>query len=234
MYSYGKTRISNINPLVTTYLKIREEALHLLYCVNDPSPYTPSAFPEMLFHAFDYTTWACLLVAIVCCALTAKFISAGDPYPVFDIFCVLFRQDVSFFKPLHLILSLVLIPVLFMYEADITAHVITPNVPNIYNNFEQLINNSFAILVNKINIGGGTTADEYESIPYKIADANLTSKNMINFYVAIRQLRKIIQELVERRRKYGETRENDTKAGYSLTEDGITNLLKSAQVMLGI
>ncbi|OXA49259.1 hypothetical protein Fcan01_15426 [Folsomia candida] len=198
MFSYGfglSIRNSNMNPLVTTYLKIREEALHILYCENDPDPYTPSAFSAMLFRAFDYATWICLLVTYFFCALTTKLVSPTDAYPFFGVVCIFFRQSVSKFKQLHLIVSLVFIPILFPYEADITARVIAPDQPSIYNNFKELLNSSYAILVNRVNLGGDLySVNEYDSVIYKMAEANMTAKNQINFNTVIKKIAKVFKK----------------------------------------
>ncbi|OXA38433.1 hypothetical protein Fcan01_26870 [Folsomia candida] len=204
MFSYGfglNTRHSNLNPLVTTYLKTREEELYILYCENDPDPYTPSAFSALLFRAFDLATWICLLVTYVGCALTTKLVSRTDEYPFFSVTCIFFRQSVSKFKPLHLIVSLVFIPVLFPYEGDITARVIAPDEPNIYANSKELINSSYTIFVNLINIGNDEyTVLEYDSVHYKIDEANLTSRNTKNLKIVVKRLFKLSKEL----KKHGE------------------------------
>ncbi|OXA40827.1 ATP synthase epsilon chain, chloroplastic [Folsomia candida] len=222
-FGFGpRTKHNTLNPLITTFLKIREEALHILYCQNDPSPYTPSAFSEMLFRAFDSSTWICLLVTYFVCALTAKLISPRDAYPFFGMTCLFFRQELNHFKPLHLILSLVFIPVLFPYEADITARVISPDEPKIYNNFQQLINNSFHIFVNQVQIWSDTVL-EYESVTYKIAKANLAQRNMMNFIVALRKLRKLVEAINKRIKERGEKfgpSEKDPEGSKHLTEDG--------------
>ncbi|OXA49253.1 hypothetical protein Fcan01_15420 [Folsomia candida] len=187
MFSYGfgpNTRHTNMNPLITTYLKIREEPLHILYCEKDPDPYTPSAFSAMLFRAFDFATWICLLFTYIFCALATKLVSRTDAYPFFRVVCIFFRQSMNKFKPLHLIVSFVFIPVLFPYEADITARVIAPDEPKIYNNFKELLNNSFTIFVKQVNIGSDMyTVNEYDSVIYKMAEANMTEKNNNNFNV---------------------------------------------------
>lgn len=140
-----------IDTFQTARLTYREDAICILYCVKNNVMYTPSALTEIVFRAFDTTTWVCLLVALISCGVVVKATKIGK-CAWFDVVSIVFRQPVDPFSMIHLTLTAAMIIVLFFYEGDTTTMVIKPLEPKIFKNFEEIVNNKYYVQTEVENI----------------------------------------------------------------------------------